>query len=66
MPTLSVTACSWISRSPMRSVSPNGIEAKATSAKKTDTNGASQNRNRSARAGRKSSLVSILMASAIG
>src|SRR6185369_3975066 len=54
------------SRPPRRRVSPNGIEAKATRAKKTETNGASQNRNRSARAGLKSSLVSSLMASASG
>src|SRR6185436_1694738 len=66
MPTFSVTACSWNSRPPTRSVSPNGIDANATRAKKTDTNGASEKRSLSARAGRKSSFVSILMASARG
>src|SRR5215470_12968721 len=66
MPTFSVTAWSWISRPAIVRVSPKGIEAKAASAKKTDTNGASVNISRSARAGMKSSLVSILTASASG
>jgi hypothetical protein len=47
-------------------VSPNGIEANATRAKKTETAGASSNRIRSARAGRKSSFVSIFKVSASG
>ena len=50
----------------MWSVSPNGIDAKAASAKNTDTKGASLNSNRSAWAGMKSSFVSILIASATG
>src|SRR4030095_2626685 len=66
MPTLSVTACSWISRPMIRRVSPNGIDAKAARPKNTDTNGASLNMSRSACAGVKSSLVSILTASASG
>ena len=47
-------------------MSPKGMEAKAASAKNTDTKGASTKSSRSARAGMKSSLVSILMASATG
>src|SRR3989442_6166980 len=66
VPTFRVTGCSGISRPARCRVSPNGIDAKAASAKKTETKGASVNRKRSARAGRKSSLVSILMASASG
>ena len=67
MPTLSVTAWSCDRRAPRSvRVSPKGMEAKAASAKKTDTNGASTNSSRSARAGMKSSFVSILMASARG
>ncbi|MBF8287278.1 MAG: hypothetical protein HW381_386, partial [Candidatus Rokubacteria bacterium] len=66
MPTFSVTAWSWISRPAILSVSPKGIEAKAASPKKTDTNGASVNISRSARAGMNASFVSSLIASASG
>src|SRR3989454_3623636 len=66
MPTFSVTAWRGTERSATWRVSPNGIEANATRAKKTDTNGASSKSRRSARAGRKSSLVSIFSVSARG
>ena len=66
MPTFSVTAWRVISRPNRWRVSPKGMEAKAASAKNTDTKGASTKSSRSARAGMKSSLVSILMASASG
>src|SRR5258705_6624599 len=61
-----VTAWSGTTRPATWSVSPNGIEAKATSAKKTETAGARSKSSRSARAGRKSSFVSILRVSASG
>ncbi len=66
MPAFSSTACSEISRPPTWRTSPNGIVAKPDSAKKTDTTGATRKSTRSARAGMKSSLVSILSASASG
>ena len=65
-PALSSTACSEISRPPTRRTSPNGIVAKPHRAKKTDTTGAAWKSTRSARTGMKSSLVSILIASASG
>src|SRR6266849_2490604 len=66
MPTLRVTAWSWISRPKILRVSPKGMDAKAPRAKNTDTKGASLKSIRSAWAGMKSSFVSILTASASG